>query len=794
MKKQIKVFLLMVMAMVAFSGTAMATGVVPNPPDFAELTKATDGIPGDWSMRIWRYAFGDFAKNPLTAIGLPDTLLGAIFLVFNSCVFILGGIWATYGITSAIVSSAHEGEVLGQRMSTVWFPIRVTTGIAGMMPVLGGFSIQQGIMMFLTVVGIGIGNTTMIGAINNANMFNALVTEDNFSPEVRSKIRGMTKTMFLNNICVIQQSADDQSMGEMRNGNEMTKMFFHEERPGVKVLKYGSVSNPTMCGMVRLDMNEMNRSSSSMTGFRVQSVDYENIAKVSQQAHEKAMTLANEKTGRVAAKWLNDRAQALSQGAPTPAYPEQELEAIYMSISRDVRQEMFKYKQEEGAHSGAFRKQAADNMKALGWMGLGAWYGTFAEHNAALADAAQGPEVTYATPMDATNGLTTLAESTVESLTAAVARETERRTEAKSTGRDKEILSETIEDFCVDENFLTKTAGVVSNPGTATGNCSLGQSLVIAAIGTDTIARTGGGEFINPIITMKNLGDGVVAFTSTVVSLKMVSSAVENFIPQGKLASIMGKAAWLDKLNPVSKGNDKGGSGVMNVMAVALMMAGAFMSFYIPFIPFVVWMGAIIAYVGSVFEGMVGSQLHAFSHLDTQGDGLGQRTGHGYLFFINVLFRPALMVIAFFIASFMLIAIGTLQVHLFAPALANVQGNSLTGLLSILGFLIVFAVMNVTLINASFGMINILTDQVIGFVGNAINTRLGQDTEGRVSNTFMTAARFAPDQIQRHMRSPSWGTSSQGAVATDTAAGAGRAAGAVGGGAGVLSRGPSSQT
>ena len=149
----------------------------------------------------------------------------------------------------------------------------------------------------------------------------------------------------------------------------------------------------------------------------------------------------------------------------------------------------------------------------------------------------------------------------------------------------------------------------------------------------------------------------------------------------------------------------------------------------------------------AVIEGLAGSTLHAMSHLDGDGDGLGQRTSHGYLFMINVLARPALMIIGFLVASALMIAVGTLQAVMFLPAMANVQGNSVTGLFSIAMFLVVFFVMNLTLITASFSLIYVITDQVIGFVGNAINSQLGRDTEDKVNNMFLMAARVGPNAI-----------------------------------------------
>ncbi|MGE3433977.1 MAG: hypothetical protein AB7I22_23575 [Ramlibacter sp.] len=64
------------------------------PGDLSGLTNATPA--GDWSIKLWRYLFGSFADNPF-APGGPNTLMGNIFVIFNTAVFVVGFAWAMYG-------------------------------------------------------------------------------------------------------------------------------------------------------------------------------------------------------------------------------------------------------------------------------------------------------------------------------------------------------------------------------------------------------------------------------------------------------------------------------------------------------------------------------------------------------------------------------------------------------------------------------------------------------------------------------------------------------------------------
>jgi conjugal transfer/type IV secretion protein DotA/TraY len=238
----------------------------------------------------------------------------------------------------------------------------------------------------------------------------------------------------------------------------------------------------------------------------------------------------------------------------------------------------------------------------------------------------------------------------------------------------------------------------------------------------------------------KNIGDYAMTFSSTIIA-GQAAGKVAMLLP-GPRAALTGIAGAADKAGFLEPLKQIGGA-VMTV-AWTLLVVGLIMSLYIPLIPFIVWMGACLSYAASFIEGLIAMPLHSFSHLDTDGEGLGQKTGHGYLFMLNTLTRPALMVLSFFIASSLVVIMGTFQAALFIPAMNNMQGNSVTGMFSIIGLILIFLVINVTLINACFELINLIPDQVIGFIGAGnVNTRLGSDTEGKINGIFLNVARGA---------------------------------------------------
>jgi conjugal transfer/type IV secretion protein DotA/TraY len=366
-------------------------------------------------------------------------------------------------------------------------------------------------------------------------------------------------------------------------------------------------------------------------------------------------------------------------------------------------------------------------MLASGWMGAGSFYGTFAEANAALADAVTGGRLTTRQPSEAR----IFSEAAVEVNRASKYVEQVARNDAKTAV------------FC---GGSTLTSFI----GTDSGNCSLGQGIVSAVMGA-TMRGSGGGAgvfggaddvgLVNPIVGMKNAGDYIMTVANVLILYDRANNAkidtdegfgdaISNGI--GKVGATAAKkipviGTLLDELAPF---------GWM------LLALGAMLAIYIPFLPLIAWVGGMIAYTASFIEGLVAMPLHSMSHMHTDGEGMGQQTSHGYLFFLNTFARPPLMVIAFFIAGGLVIALGTVATMMFLPAMANVQGNSMTSVASIIGFIVIYFVLMNIIINGCFDLIHVIPDQVIGFVGSgSVNTSLGRDAEGKINALYMAGVR-----------------------------------------------------
>ena len=85
---------------------------------------------------------------PTAGGGSAATAFSTLIGILNLAVLAVGGLFLAYNITAGLLQSAHEGEMLGRRWSSLWAPLRVVFAAVLLMPMpgLGGYNaIQAGV-------------------------------------------------------------------------------------------------------------------------------------------------------------------------------------------------------------------------------------------------------------------------------------------------------------------------------------------------------------------------------------------------------------------------------------------------------------------------------------------------------------------------------------------------------------------------------------------------------------------------------------------------------------------------
>ncbi|MBS0454171.1 MAG: DotA/TraY family protein [Proteobacteria bacterium] len=700
---------------------------------YQDATKASD-----MSTQAFTALLGTFFTNPFSAIGSATTLLGSMFLVFNTFILVAGTIWATYGIGVAIVQTAHEGQLMGKKLSQVWLPIRMVTGVASLIPAFGGFSLSQAVLVFATTLGIGAANLGFDAMINGTNNMTTVVSPSFVSPKAQggASLEEAAFTLFRARVCMNGQN--DYARKQQAQGVDMTAEMITATSPaGITGVQYGKPDSLAFCGGVKVTATAAadGRSSSSM-GYRVASVNYDVIAQAMQsRATGNFGTFVNG-VATLADTWYREYTSYQTNGGPRPVVPVLQLEGLATSYYQAVQPAQG----EAEASAQALSSQAIESMKKFGWFGAGAWYATLAEVNAAVAQAAQS--ISFASiPMGIKNsdgGFNSELESVLKVLDTSTATASTDPLNVKSNAGDSSW-----------QGLCRIVAGSISPPGyRPTGNCSLGQTFAMdlidmstAGAGGATSTSNGDLRMIDPIIAMKNMGDYLmVAAESLFTVYSYLGEVTDSSGPTGLITGGLMKVAGgtIGKLLAPLKAL----APLLPMIIGGMFIVGMIMGLWIPMIPFVNWWGGLVQYLTIFFEGIAAGPIWAFVHLDANGEGMGQRTETGYLFVINMLFRPFLMLLGFVASAALIMVMGSFLFWLYPSVMSNVQGNSVSGIFSVIGFLFIFWILMHTLVTTLSNLSVLLPDQALAWAGRAIGAQLGKEAEAGTRAQFMAFGRF----------------------------------------------------
>lgn len=144
-------------------------------------------------------------------------------------------------------------------------------------------------------------------------------------------------------------------------------------------------------------------------------------------------------------------------------------------------------------------------------------------------------------------------------------------------------------------------------------------------------------------------------------------------------------------------------------------------------IPFA-WVFAVGAWLVVVIEALIAAPLWALVHLDPEGEGMGQRTTHGYIFLLNLLFRPAILVIAVTAAGTLMTVLagwGNGFVQAALAAMSASAGGNFLALVVLVGGVVVIYKLNMAIIEFAASLLTTIPTQVFAWLGGQFGSDVG---------------------------------------------------------------------
>ncbi|EBA1164252.1 hypothetical protein FHA84_21455 [Salmonella enterica subsp. enterica] len=649
----------------------------------------------DLSRQALVTIFGDVVTNPLSTSS--PTLIGNMFGVFNGIISVLAVVWFAFIGIRHVVRSGHQGQVFDTGRDIVG-TLSVVSGFLMIVPTGNGWSLAQLIMLWgASIMGVGSANIMVqLAADNIANGYSMTVQP------VQVSTRTAARGIFEMELC---KYAINSGLNDFNQTARSSTSLMTESSKTAGGNYTVTVSNGSgICGTASLSVEgngTTNQSSISKFFTPFSSTEYNSVIAAQRTAMDNMIRDMDSTANEFVTTFLEKR----NTGNGTLPDIETRIQRAADDYERAVQKALPADNNEQS------RKEALKSyLTTYGWVALGAWYQTFATANQRLAELAdRAPAVT---------SLSSLGEVGNTDLFVAVTGAY--KTQLQNTSYTPSLGTVT----SADEQLLSNTntpQDALIKPTEKFGQW-LTNSLATEWSETGTSSNQ-----VNPLIKMKNIGDRTMVaaegiWVTYTTARVLVAGGEKSFLGKvlNNLTSVLSTAnALLEALAPP-----------VYFLLFLMFCAGFSLSIYLPFIPFIFWMTGIGNWIISVLIGCTAGPLWGATHLGTSQD-RGSRAAYGYIYLIDSMIRPPLMVFGFFFASVAIIAAGTILNVLFGPALTNVQINSFTGIFSLAGFLLIYARICTTIVAAIFALQAYLPDHVINFLGG----RDGANTLGNLASS-----------------------------------------------------------
>jgi len=699
MKKAILCFVLLALLISSVPAAFADPSGISGPITISEIREASQRT-SDKSRQALVTIYGEVVNDPLAHAGEGgDTVLASVFQVANGALLVIGAFFACYVLFRKLTQTAHDGSVYDREKHTLWGPIRLLWGLVALVPTANGWALSQLMMLWgASLMGVGVANLGVDAAVKAFDEGRSMVLQ----PVMPSTIQ-LAHSLFESNLCMHGINAS-LAQGEA-SGALINAKGYVQQVPTTNgfILRNASF----VCGGA--DISQDFEPVKSSTKFFADTIDTTQI----RQAHIGALQAMQTTLNSAALSFVNAVVQKQSDGGSLP-----NVETTIQAAARSYENTISKVAETKQGDLEQLSKSISASIKEGGWITLGAWYQTFAQANTKMSDAVAAKGAMYGMSIEGDPGMFAVFSSSMAAY----------KSQQATTAYTPPLGNATVV-AATSSDYSKGAVSTDSNKFIASIFESPGQGLVNTIVDWNNDA-SGRGQ-LNPLIKMKNIGD--MTLITAEVGLGAYAVA-HGLIAMKDGVSLPGLLSKLDisGATDVLVGVIKALSPVILMVLFALFVLGATMSTYLPMAPFVVWFGAAVNWLVIVGEAIIAAPLWAITHLGDAGDGLGNRTAHGYIFLLNVMIRPILMVVGFFLGGAALVAGGTLLNMLFGTALANVQFDSLTGVVSVIFFLAIYLSMCLNLIHSCFNLIFLVPDQVINWVGGHASSSLGRDDNDKL--------------------------------------------------------------
>ncbi|WP_080484664.1 DotA/TraY family protein [Burkholderia cenocepacia] len=655
---------------------------------------------GDISIKILGAIFGGLLDS-----GGSDPLLSGI-KIFNGGCLIIGGILAAYTILSGTLGTAHDGEMLGKKFSSVWVPIRYSVGTALVLPVVGGgYCVMQAIVMWLVVQGIGLAD-----GVWGAFMSNPTSAANTNVQTYRNEILGTAQAAFNASMCyrayarAISETSSILKWGKynytMTQGSQ--GWVYGDATSSIRRNGCGEVDYPQDKNATQGDSTVVNTTPTTNGGYLgdIGTIFAPMDVSPINQAHVAQTDILVQKMDALAASVIATAPAPDSDGVHGVTMTPDQATAYYAQIEQATDNYLKGVKSvADGLSTGDAYTKIQQAANSQGWILAGAWFTRIVQMNDIINKAVAS------SPTDESSAVGPAMDSLIFADASKYYDGAKLVLAANKRSQPGSFLG--IKNSPDAQNVAGSGMHLTGNP---LKTLQAGITEVFTGVNLYSLKN----DTRHPLVVINELGNRLLTLVELVVgAIAIAALALVKFadsIGGGGMASAINVIGWL-----------------LDLPIKVLTGAGAAAAYFIPNMPFIIWIGCIVGWVLLVIEAIIAAPLWAIMHLHPNGEDMTGRAGNGYSLVLSLVLRPVLMIFGMEASIVISAVIGEFINKVFFEVFAQ-STNSTSGISALfslaIGSIVYLSVMFI-FIRKCFSIVYQLPDQLLQWIGGA-GSKLGQ--------------------------------------------------------------------
>lgn len=249
----------------------------------------------------------------------------------------------------------------------------------------------------------------------------------------------------------------------------------------------------------------------------------------------------------------------------------------------------------------------------------------------------------------------------------------------------------------------------------------------------------------DPLANLADWGHWLMGISETIVVRYLGLFGAAKFA-DGMSDSLGGKVLGLFSAG-TSNGATEAGVGILSklwslvlFLVIPLTTLGFMLAVYLPSVPYIIWMSAIVGCLILWLEFLVHMPIWSITFATGEGEGLaGQRSQQGLLLIANALFRLPLITAGFLIAIVIMPLIGKVIGSTFMVFVGGMTAEHIVGIPTMIAVWFVFGGFTVLQTHTVYGLTTHLAEGAMKFFGGAVTSMGEAQQEARTRNMIMAS-------------------------------------------------------